>query len=418
MNISLRFKTVSGSLHIPASKSMTQRVCAAALLHNGRSVIRNYGQSDDEKAAIAIIQNLGAKVSFPDPDLMVIESGGRIQNAQRIDCGESGLSARLFTPIASLYEKPVMIMGKGSLLKRPMHFFGELMQQLDVSLPDFNGYLPFSLCGPLQVKNIAVDGSLSSQFISGLLFAFTQKATNMVEVKVAGLTSRPYIDLTLEVLALFGKKISHQNYEVFTIDPRSFCDVIAPDISIESDWSSAAFWVAAATINGSLSLTGLNKKSVQADIIILEIVKRIGALIYWENNILHISSGNLNAFNADLTNAPDLFPVLAVLAACCNGESKLTGLHRLTHKESNRAESITHLLSLLGVSFSIEQDTLIVVGSTVLKSIQYCCPNDHRMAMAAALAAMRSEGEVEILNAECTNKSYPDFWNDIARSEQ
>ncbi|MES2479938.1 MAG: 3-phosphoshikimate 1-carboxyvinyltransferase [Bacteroidota bacterium] len=418
MNISLKFNRVSGSLHIPASKSMTQRFCAAALLHNGRSIIRNYGHSDDEQAAIDIIQNLGAKVSFPDSGVMVIDSEGSIQNAQRIDCGESGLSARLFTPIAALYDHPVTIAGKGSLIRRPMHFLGDVLLQLNVSITDFNGYIPFSLCGPLQAKNIVVDGSLSSQFISGLLFAFAHAAKKKTEIEVKSLVSRPYIDLTLEVLALFGKKIGNQNYEIFTIEPGSFYEVDVPDISIESDWSSAAFWIAAATINGALSLTGLNRKSAQADKIILEIVENVGAVTRWENDDFHISSGNLNAFNADLTNAPDLFPVLAVLAACCNGDSKLTGLNRLIHKESNRAESITHLLSELGVPFSVELDTLIVSGPTQLNSIEYNCPNDHRMAMAAALASMKCSGKVEIENAECVHKSYPDFWKDMKKFTQ
>jgi 3-phosphoshikimate 1-carboxyvinyltransferase len=418
MNICLKFKRVSGSLHIPASKSMTQRVCAAALLHKGRSIIRNYGHSDDEQAAIEIIQNLGAEVSLPRSGVMVIDSEGSIQNAQRIDCRESGLSARLFTPIAALYGHPVTIAGKDSLIRRPMHFLADVLQQLNVSITDFNGHIPFSLCGPLQAKNIVVDGSLSSQFISGLLFAFAHAAKEKTEIEVKNLVSKPYIDLTLEVLALFGKKINHHNYEIFTIEPDSFYEVGVPDISIESDWSSAAFWIAAASISGALSLTGLNRKSAQADKIILEIVERVGASVNWENDILHINSGNLNAFNADLENAPDLFPVLAVLAACCNGDCKLTGLHRLIHKESNRAESITHLLSELGVPFSVELDTLIISGPTQLKSIQYNCPNDHRMAMAAALVSMRGTGVVEILNAECTDKSYPDFWKHIARFGQ
>jgi 3-phosphoshikimate 1-carboxyvinyltransferase len=294
-----------------------------------------------------------------------------------------------------------------------MGFFADVLQKLNVSLSDFEANIPFTIQGPLCAKNITVDGSLSSQFISGLLFAFAQAATEKVILKVEGLVSKPYIDLSLEVLALFGKKIKHQHYQIFEIDPRLFSSQKTISLSVESDWSSAAFWVAAATIKGSVSLLGLNRNSNQADKIILEIAERVGAKIKWDENVLQVSSGNLNAFETDLNDAPDLFPILSVLAACCDGQSKISGLHRLIHKESNRAESITQLLSQLGVPFVIEQDTLIIQGTKSFNAIEYHCPNDHRMAMAAALASLRCDGAINILNAECVQKSYPDFWKDL-----
>ena len=270
----------------------------------------------------------------------------------------------------------------------------------------------------MKAKNILVNGSTSSQFISGLLLVLAASAKENIVLVVDNLVSKPYIDLTLEVLSLFGKTIHHQDYHYFYINPSEFSDPQTVEIIIESDWSSAAFWIAAATIRGSVALSGLNKKSNQADKIILDIIGKIGANIVWENDLLQISSSDLQAFDADLTDAPDLFPVLAILAASCKGQSKLTGLHRLIHKESNRAESITHLLAQLAVPFVIEQDTLVIQGVKSFNAIDYNCPNDHRMAMAAALASMRSEGRIQIMNAECVNKSYPDFWKDLAINEK
>lgn len=412
MNISLNLKQVSGSITVPASKSMSQRICAAALLHCGTTTIYNFGKSADELAALGIIKSLGAVLSQSN-NTINIKSDGRIKGNVTIHCGESGLAARLFTPIAALSNMPIRIEGKGSLLKRPMGFFADVLQKLNVSLSDFEAYIPFTIQGPLCAKNTTVDGSLSSQFISGLLFAFAQSATEKIILEVEGLVSKPYIDLSLEVLALFGKKIKHQRYQIFEIDPLLFSYQETISLSIESDWSSAAFWVAAATIKGSVSLLGLNRNSNQADKIILEIAERVGAKIKWDENVLHVSAGNLNAFETDLNDAPDLFPVLSVLAACCDGQSKISGLHRLIHKESNRAESITQLLSQLGVPFIVEQDTLIIQGTLSFNAIEYHCPNDHRMAMAAALANMHSEGEIKIVNAECVYKSYPDFWNEL-----
>lgn len=418
MNISVDFKQVSGVIKIPASKSISQRLCAAALLHRGVTVIRHFGHSDDEMAALVILQDLGAEISRLDSESISICSSGSIKNARTIDCSESGLSARLFTPIAALYSKPIKILGKGSLMKRPMHFIGDILPGLQVSLTDFEGHIPFTVCGPLIAKSTKVDGSISSQFISGLLFAFAHSATEITKIEVVDLVSKPYVDLTLDVLSLFGKKIHHNNYQIFTINPDLFTEVGPVNVTVESDWSSAAFWIAAATIQGTVTLSGLNQSSLQADKMMLEIVRNIGANIVWENDVLQISSRVLNAFNTDLTDAPDLFPVLAVLAACCDGESKLKGVHRLIHKESNRAESIMHLLSQLGVTFSVENDTLMIVGSPSFRPIKYNCPNDHRMAMAAALAAMKSSGKIEIENAECVYKSYPDFWGDLEQFTQ
>ncbi|MDI9320785.1 MAG: 3-phosphoshikimate 1-carboxyvinyltransferase [Phycisphaerales bacterium] len=412
MKVSLDFKSISGTISIPPSKSITQRICAAALLHRGQTKIKNIGSSNDEKAAINILQQLGAAIQLKGNEMTIL-SDSNVRGNTSINCGESGLSARLFIPIAALSNQPITIKGEGSLLQRPMLFFQEVLTQLNVSVTTQGACLPFRVSGPLQAKSILVNGNLSSQFISGLLLALSASATESIILEVDNLVSKPYIDLTLEILSLFGKTIHHQNYHYFHINPSFFSVPQHIEITVESDWSSAAFWIAAATIKGSLVLSGLNQKSNQADKIMLHIIGKIGAKTLWENDVLKISSGDLNAFDADLTDAPDLFPVLAVLAACCDEQSKLTGLHRLAHKESNRAESITQLLAQLAVPFAVEQDTLIIQGVKYFNTIEYDCPNDHRMAMAAALASMRSEGRIQIMNAECVNKSYPDFWKDL-----
>jgi 3-phosphoshikimate 1-carboxyvinyltransferase len=391
---------------------MTQRVCAAALLHKGKTIIKNFGSSKDEIAAIKIIQQLGARVQVEATE-MLVESNGTIQGNVTIDCEESGLAARLFSPIAAIAKSPIRIAAKGSLLNRPMFLFEEILTQLNVELSKFKGHLPFDVCGPLKAQNILIDGSLGSQFISGLLFAFASTAKEEVSIDVNNLVSKPYIDLTLEVLEHFGKKIKHGKYQTFTIDPSVFIEKGTVEVNIEGDWSSAAFWIAAATINGSVSLKGLNKESNQADKLIVKIVEEIGAKIEWKNEVLEVRSSDVNAFESDLTDAPDLFPILAVLAAACKGKSKLIGVHRLIYKESNRAEHIAQLLNQLRVSFFIDGNALMIDGANSFPSILYHCPNDHRMAMAAALASTYSEGKIEIRNAECVEKSYPKFWMDL-----
>lgn len=410
MNITLNYNKASGSLHIPSSKSHTQRVYAAALLHNGTTIVEQDGTSQDELAALCIIQQLGANVQQYGTQKHITSSGKIYPLASQINCGESGLAARMFTPIAALASQPILITGQGSLLHRPMELFGNTLKALKVKLSNFEGHLPFTIQGPLQAANIIADGTISSQYISGLLFALAASATKTVSLQVDDLVSKPYIDMTLEVLAHFGHSIDNHNYQQFIIKPQLYTHTSSIHTNIQADWSSAAFWIAAAAINGQVSLKGLQQHSTQADKKLLYIIQQMGANASWHYDTLNIAAQQLQAVQADLSHSPDLFPVLAILAASAQGTSMLHGLPRLTHKESNRAEAISNLLSLLGVQHSATTHTLTIHGQPSFESISYHCPHDHRMAMAAALAAMRSQGPITIANAQCVDKSYPSFW--------
>ena len=191
---------ISGTVKIPGSKSMTQRAYAAALLHTGSTIVRNPGNSADDLAALHIIQQLGAKVHTLANNEIEIISHGVQPIANYIDCGESGLAARLFTPIVAISHLPVTINGSGSLLQRPMHAYTPVFEQLHITAADFNGYIPFTAKGPLKVQNITIDGSQSSQFLSGLLFAYAFTAHEPTTITVIDLKSKPYIDLTLSIL--------------------------------------------------------------------------------------------------------------------------------------------------------------------------------------------------------------------------
>ena len=210
---------IRGEATIPPSKSMMQRACAAALLHRGTTIIRNAGTSDDDKAALRVIQQLGAKVHTLANNELEIISHGVQPVSDKIDCGESGLCARLFSPIAAVSHLPVLISGNGSLLERPMEAFKSIFEQVHVALPDFNARIPFTVKGPMQIHDIEIDGSMSSQFLSGLLFAFAFTTHEPVTIKVNELKSVPYIDLTLSVLQKFGKQVTHDNYSIFYVKP-------------------------------------------------------------------------------------------------------------------------------------------------------------------------------------------------------
>jgi len=365
-------------------------------------------------AALNIIRQLGAHV-VQSGSTIEVQSSGKPGAATEIDCGESGLSARLFTPIAAIADHWVRINGRGSLLRRPMDALGSVLPSLGVSLQDFTGTVPFSLRGPLRPGHITLDGSMSSQFLSGLLFALTFNTDETTIVRVHNLKSKPYIDLTLQVLETFGKKIRHSDYHEFEIDPSGFHTVPEVDVTVEGDWSSAAFWAVGAAVSGNLQLDGIARDSVQADRAVLDVLAQSGCAAVYSNGTLALQSPDtLRSFCFNAIDAPDLFPVLSVLAACCRGESRIAGLHRLQHKESDRRQSICLMLERFGVSWRIEGDELVISGREILNGGEIDGSGDHRIVMAAAIGALRAANPVLISSAESIGKSYPLFFQHLS----
>jgi len=406
--------TIKGQIVAPASKSLTQRAYAAALLHKGTTAIYGVGSSADEFAALTAIQQLGARVRHLPDGVVHVTSNGVIPSGAEVDCHESGLAARLFLPIAALAAVPLSITGSGSLLSRPMLGVAEALSALGVTIETENGHLPATLLGPIVPVSVAVSGADGSQLISGLLFALCSAASSPVTLTVTDIKSRPYIDMTLDVLNRFGKPVAHKDYHEFYIDPSLFTLPAHVDMYVEGDWSGAANLLVAGAIAGTTTVVNLNNSSLQADKAILHALRQAGAALHVTEESITVTSSKLTAFTFDATHCPDLFPALAILAACCEGESYIKGVHRLFHKESNRAESISEMLQNFDVPFSIEDDALCVVGVSKLQGTVIDCYNDHRIAMAAAVGALRATGPVDILQSQSVNKSYPDFFNDLS----
>ena len=416
MRVIVSPSAAKGSLSAPSSKSSMQRASAAALLHNGTTIIYNAGIRNDDKAALNIIQHLGAKVKY-DVDKIIIESKGfsaadSIEN-KLISCGESGLSFRMFAPIAALSSGTVILTGSGSLSSRPMKFFDEVFPQLKVNIESNNGFLPLHITGPLQPVNISIDGSLSSQFLTGLLFAFGAAAKEEVTIDVNDLKSGPYIDLTLNVMRRFGYNIINKNYRQFLIKPKSDIENVV-EYTVEGDWSSASFLLVAGAVSGAVKVFGLDETSAQADKAILSALISCGAVIKKNENFIEVCKADLKSFKFDATDCPDLFPPLAVLAAYCNGTSIITGTHRLIAKESNRAETLKEIFGKMGIEILLLKDEMHITGGKI-KSAVVSSHHDHRIAMAAAIAGLRASGPIEIENAESINKSYPQFYNDLKK---
>lgn len=396
-----------GTIGAPTSKSHAQRLIAAALLAKGTTRLYRVALCDDSEAALRIIQAFGARVTH-QTDTITIESDGLHSPATVLDCHESGLCARMFSPIAALCDRAVVITGSGSLRDRSMQSLIAALQQCGVSVAHDNSHIPLTVTGPLHPPVGALDASESSQFSTGLLMALPCLKHDSV-LSLKNPVSLPYLQLTEEVLKAFGVSISRDNHYCYTIPGNQVYKPV--ELQVEGDWSGAAFLLAMGALGGKVTVTGLNKCSAQADRKIIDILTDSGAAVEVTNDAITIASGARNAFSCDVTDSPDLFPVLAALAAYCTGVSMITGVQRLRGKESDRAAVIMREFAKLGVAITVEDDTMRIVGGRV-RGGEIDSHNDHRIAMAGAVLALRAQGTVTITQSECVNKSYPKFWED------
>ena len=404
---------IQGTVRAAAGKSSMQRACAAALLRKGETLIINPGKSNDDLAAIDVIQKLGASIQYTDEgDLQIISKGLSPMDSE-ISCGESGLGIRMFTPIAALSEKPLTIHGTGSLVNRPMHFFDEILPLLQVQIKSNQGKVPLQLQGPLRPANIEVDGSLSSQFLTGLLMAYAAAGAKDVTIRVKDLKSKPYIDLTLAVMADFGWKITHENHEYFHFHGITSSKDGILKYQVEGDWSGAAFLLVAGAIAGPIRVTGLDVFSTQADKAIVQALMDTGCRLSITDTYIDISPLPLKAFHFNATDCPDLFPPLVALAACCEGTTVIEGVSRLSHKESDRGLTLQEEFGKLGIEISLQDDLMVIKGGTGMKSARVHSHHDHRIAMACAVAGLCADGEVLIEEADAINKSYPNFYEHL-----
>ncbi len=414
MIITIKPSLISGIVHASASKSSMQRACAAALLKQGDTIISNPGKCNDDLAALDVIQKLGALVKQSGNDLL-ISSKGVIPVSPEINCGESGLGLRMFAPIAALSSQKIILNGSGSLLQRPMNFFDEIFPLLAIKIESKNGKLPIKIKGPLQPADITIDGSLSSQFLTGLLMAYAKACTGPVTIKVNDLKSKPYIDLTLTVMKHFGWYVENRNYKEFYFTPTTNHKLEIINYTVEGDWSGAAFLLVAGAIAGEITVEGLDNNSAQADKAILSALKMAGAKISIDDNKITIAPTALKSFHFDATDCPDLFPPLVSLGAYCNGTTSLKGVTRLKHKESDRAKSLQEEFKKMGVEIEITGDDMLIQGNKKLNGAIVQSHHDHRIAMACAIAALQANGETTINNAEAINKSYPDFYDHLQK---
>lgn len=401
----------SGSVNAPYSKSYLQRAIAIAVLSDQPTKINGITYSKDAIAALGIARNLGAEIFEGENQIIIIPPKTKELKRVKLNVGEAGLSTRMFAPLAtSLYDE-VKIDGSGSILNRPMDMVIEALEQLDVNVHSNNNKLPIETKGKIKPGRIKVDGSESSQLLTGLLITLpTLTGDSVIEVK--NLKSKPYVDMTLEILSDFGVSIINEGYKVFRIKGNQ--TPVRSEYTIEGDWSGASFLLVGGAISGGLKITGLNQESKQADRKILEALELAGAKYAINDSEILVENQKLNGFTFDATDCPDLFPPLAILGVFANNVTTLKGVTRLRNKESDRAATIKEEIEKIGGKVELEGDEMKVYGTSISGG-KASSRNDHRIAMMLAVLGGVSDGEIEIENPESVQKSFPEFFEIIAQ---
>jgi 3-phosphoshikimate 1-carboxyvinyltransferase len=404
-----------GKVKAPGSKAYTHRALLSSLLSEGESVIEGALHCDDTQRTLEGIQRLGAKVVVKKT--RTLSSGIRRPSTSNrpIDCGESGATLRFLTAISSTSLRTVRLRGSQRLAGRPLDPLVKAINILGASaraIPDAQG-LEVLVRGPLRGGEVTVRGDVSSQFISGLLFA-APLAMRDVTINIEGsLESRPYVNMSVEVLRKHGISIREYDEKFRIPAPQEFSPA---SHRVPGDFSSAAFLIAATgTAGDEITISGLGSYELEPDSAILKFLPEIGLEVQEEGDGLTIGKGELDGFDFDASNNPDLVPPLETLGCFADGSSEIRGVKRLVYKESNRLQTLPTELLKMGAKIHVDVDMIKIEGGGQLVGSALDSHSDHRVAMACAAASLGATGESTIHNSEAVSKSYPEFFHDLAR---
>lgn len=399
---------LAGEVDVPASKSMSHRAVICAGLSEGISNIGNIGESMDIEATCKAMESLGIRISKMGTSLRVQGNGKLELKAPDIKCRESGSTLRFMIPVAALTGKPVNFHGEGRLGERSLEPYYRIFDKQGIKYETDKGRLPLHIDGSLLPGEFRLEGNISSQFISGLMFALPLLEGDSC-IKVTGeLESRPYIDMTMSMLQRFSVRVENQGYRQFLIKGNQRYK--STDYTVEGDYSQAAFWLAAGALGSDVTCRGLEPDSLQGDKVIFDIIERLGGRLETSGSKLTAFPSGLRGVTIEASQCPDLVPVLAVMGALAEGRTEIVNAARLRLKESDRLKAISSELGRLGARIEEREDSLIIEGTKSLRGGTVESWNDHRIAMALAIAATRCLEPVTIRNADCVNKSYPEFW--------
>ncbi len=407
MNITVYPAHLKGKLTVPASKSLSHRALIAAGLAKGQSTLKNLLDSEDIEATKAALKAFNVRF-----DKNRVFGGDLKIITDTIDAKESGSTLRFMIPIALLFEKAIIFNGQKRLITRPLDVYENIFSNQVTYQPLSENSLPLKVKGPLKGGTFKVDGHISSQFISGLLFALPLLDEDSEIVLNTPLQSKDYVSLTLDILKQFGIKIVAQETRFFIPKKQQYQP---KNMIIEGDFSQAAFFIAAGLINGDITLKNLNPRSLQGDRRMVDIVKAMGGDVAYDQKEAQyrIHSSKTKAQSIDLKDMPDLGPILMILAGLSEGITTFTSTDRLVYKESDRLGVMISILNKLGVKTKQEQDRLMVQGIAKFNgNLSFESYDDHRIVMALSIAALKASGPIHINGAQAVNKSYPRFFDD------
>lgn len=413
MKIEIIASRPKGSITIPPSKSMAHRAIICACLADGKSILTNIDYSQDILATLNAMETLGAKIHKEDHQLTIIGVNNIINpNHLDINCFESGSTLRFLIPLFSLSNQAISFMGSDRLLQRPQSIYQNLFDQQGLQFKQSNTSIQIK--GSLKAQIFKLKGDVSSQFISGLLFALPLlKEDSILEISEP-FESRSYVDLTLDILKNFGIQASFK--DAYTLIIPGNQKYQACDYSVEGDDSQMAFFAVLGSFLGDIEVRGLNKHSKQGDRVIIDILRNMGALIEDTETGYRFHASTLKGLEIDLSDCPDLGPILCVAASCAEGETIIKNAGRLRIKESDRILAMETELRKFGVTIHSTDDT-IHIRNTLIKKTKIECDshNDHRIAMSLSVLSLILKQDITLTHAQSIHKSYPNFYEDLRK---
>ena len=423
MKIKIKPSTLNGTIKIPPSKSYSHRAVIAAALaenrDNQKSRIDNLKFSVDITTTTDIMENWGANINREESSLEIVGNSGKVVPRDKyVQCNESGSTIRFLIPIGITNENELIFDGKGKLVDRPLDSYYRIFDEQEIFYKNENGKLPLEVKGKLKAGNYEIDGNISSQFITGLLYALPLLDGDSKLTINKNLESKGYIDLTMEILKLAGIKIKNNDYKSFEIKGNQKYKPF--DYTVEGDYSQVAFWIVAGIISANrdneIKCLHVNKSSLQGDRELVEIVERMGVKLEIFDDYLIVKPSKTKGTVIDISQCPDIAPILTVLGALSEGETRVINGERLRIKESDRITSIKTELNKLGANVNEEGDSLIIQGVERFNGgVTVNAWNDHRIAMSLAIASSRCEKEIVLEEAESVRKSYSHFWDDFVK---
>lgn len=414
MKIELKASLPQGSIQIPPSKSMAHRAIICACLANGTSILSNIDYSQDILSTLNAMENLGAIITQDDHQLTIVGVNNEIHPKDLdIDCFESGSTLRFLIPLFSLSQKPIRFTGSPRLLQRPQSIYQTLFDQQKLHFKQTSDSI--SVEGSLSAQCFKLKGDVSSQFITGLLFALPLlKEDSIVQISEP-FESRSYVNLTLEMLKYFG-------IDAYFTDPNTLLipgnqSYQANHLEVEGDYSQMAFFAVLGSLLGQVEVMGLNKHAHQGDRVILDILKNMGAQIEDTQTGFKFHASTLKGVEIDLSDCPDLGPILCVVGACAMGTTKIYNAERLRFKESDRIDAMETELRKFGIHIHSSKDTITIEGKTAVPQELVRCEahNDHRIAMSLSILALLLNQDIQLSGAQSIQKSYPNFFEDLKK---